>query len=177
MWFIMIMCHFFLSICRGELFDTNLSPLASLRFIAYEGKCDRDGTILPLYYFKIPRNTFDLHLLVNDVNSRGAQVIWDAWVMTVQGVVHDFCLINETDDKFVFEMEIDDWMGYRNVVGLVNTVDHHVCPVTPPRDCGIVHSIIFPVEVMWTPKWNDSCPPCIALTQEDIARAGSVHFL
>lgn len=71
----MIMCHFFLSICRGELFDTNLSPLASLRFIAYEGKCDRDGTILPLYYFKIPRNTFDLHLLVNDVNSRGAQVI------------------------------------------------------------------------------------------------------
>lgn len=88
-----------------------------------------------------------------------------------------FALINDDDDKFVFEMEIDDWMGYRNVIGLVNTTDHHVCPITPPQDCGIIHSIIFPVEVMWTPKWNPDSPPCIALTREDIDRAGSVHLL
>lgn len=97
--------------------------------------------------------------------------------MSVQGLIHDFALINDTDDQFVFEVEIDDWMGYRNVVGLIKTVDHHVCPVTLPQDCGIVHSIIFPIEVMWTPKWNADCPPSIALTQEDIERAGSVHFL
>lgn len=163
--------------CRGELFDTHISPLASLRFIAYQGTCDRDGTILPLYYFKIPRDTFETHLVVNDVNYRGAGVIWDAWVMTVQGLVHDFALVNDDDDKFVFEMEIDDWMGYRNVIGLVNTADHHICPITPPQDCAIIHSIIFPTEIMWTPKWKRDYPPYIALTQEDLTSAGTVHYL
>lgn len=108
----MIMCYFFLFICRGELFDINLLFLVFLRFIVYEGKCDRDGIIFLLYYFKILWNIFDLYLLVNDVNFWGVQVIWDVWVMMVQGVVYDFCFINEIDDKFVFEMEIDDWMGY-----------------------------------------------------------------
>lgn len=85
--------------------------------------------------------------------------------------------VNDTGDQFVFEVEIDDWMGYRNVIGLIRTEDHHVCPATPPRDCSIVHSIVFPIEVMWIRKLKNDCPPCIALTDEDVQRAGSVHFL
>lgn len=84
LYFVVLYCCIF---CRGEIFDTHMSPLASLRFIMFEGKCERNGMIFPFYYFKIPRNTFEKHLLVNNVNSRGAQVIWDAWVMTVQGLV------------------------------------------------------------------------------------------
>lgn len=80
LYFVVLYCCIF---CRGEIFDTHMSPLASLRFIMFE----RNGMIFPFYYFKIPRNTFEKHLLVNNVNSRGAQVIWDAWVMTVQGLV------------------------------------------------------------------------------------------
>lgn len=83
LYFVVLYCCIF---CRGGIFHTHMSPLASLRFIMFEGKCERNGMIFPFYYFKIPRNTFEKHLLVNNVNSRGAQVIWDAWVMTVQGL-------------------------------------------------------------------------------------------
>lgn len=164
-------CIFF----REEIYDTDLSPLASLQFVRYEGKCDRGGTTFPLYYFIIPRNAFEQHLEVNSVARHGAQMLRDAWVMSIQSLVYDVCLINDTDKRFIIEMCIDDWMGPRNVIELLRNEDHHVCPVTPPRDCSVVHQIVFPLEIMLTPKWSYDCPENIALTAQDVELAGSVH--
>lgn len=99
----------------------------------------------------------------------------DAWVMSIQSVVYDVCLINDTDKRFIIEMCIDDWMGPRNVIELLRNEDHPVCPVTPPRDCSVVHQIVFPLEIMLTPKWSYDCPENIALTAQDVELAGSVH--
>lgn len=49
--------------------------------------------------------------------------------MMVYGLIYDFVFINDMDDQFVFEVEIDDWMGYRNVVGFIKMVDYYVCLV------------------------------------------------
>lgn len=160
------------------MIDYDMSPLSSLRFVRYQGKCNRDGTLLPFYYFELSDEAFEHHLSANGEFQHGAQILWDTWVMMLQAMVHDFCLINDDDDQFVIEMKLTDWMGPRNVVGLLKTEDHHVCAVSPPSDCDIVHSILFPPEIMWTPKWLPNCPSSVALTIEDLERAGTtVHFV
>lgn len=169
--------NLFCSICRGEIFDTSLSPLNSLHFVRYEGKCERNGTLLPFYFFEIDDSAFDHLLSVNDVNHYGAERLRDAWMTMIQSLIHDICLVNEADDQFVFEVKIQDWMGPRYVVGLLRTEDHHVCAISPPGDCETVHRIVFPMEIMWTPKWLSDPPPSVVLTQEDVDRAGSLSFV
>lgn len=115
--------NLFCSICRGEIFDTSLSPLNSLHFVRYEGKCERNGTLLPFYFFEIDDGAFDHLLSVNDVNHYGAERLRDAWMTMIQSLIHDFSLVNEADDQFVFEVKIQYWMGPRYVVGLLRTED------------------------------------------------------
>lgn len=98
--------------------------------------------------------------------------------MMLQAMVHDFTLVNDSDDRFALEMKVNDWMGPRNVIGVLQTEDHHVCRVSPPNDCAVVHGILFPSEIMWTPHWMSNPPSSIALTVDDLDRAGStVNFL
>lgn len=156
-----------------------MSPLSSLRYIRYQGRCHLDGADLPLYFFELADEAFDHHIEVNGEFRHGAQVLWDAWVLMLQSMIHDFTLVNDTDARFALEMKLSDWMGPRYVVGVLETEDHHVCRVSPPNDCATVHEILFPAEIMWTPKWTASPPPHIALTIQDLEEAGSttVDFL
>lgn len=96
-----LLMNLFCSICRGEIFDTSLSPLNSLHFVRYEGKCERNGTLLPFYFFEIDDGAFDHLLSVNDVNHYGAERLRDAWMTMIQSLIHDICLVNEADDQFV----------------------------------------------------------------------------
>lgn len=148
-----------------------MSPLSSLRYIRYQGRCTLNGDHLPLYYFELADEAFDHHIEVNSEFRHGAQVLWDGWVMMLQAMVHDFTLINDSDERFALEMKLSDWMGPRYVIGMLQTEDHHVCRVSPPNDCPLVHGILFPSEIMWTPKWTPNPPSSIALTIDDLDRA------
>lgn len=160
------------------MFDFDMSPLSSLRYVRFQGNCTLNGKELPLYYFELAEEAFDHHLNANSEFRHGAQILWDTWVLMLQAMVHDFCLVNDDDDEFALKMKVTDWMGPRNVICVLKTEDHHICPVSPPNDCDVVHSILFPPEIMWTPKWSPNSPPSIALTVEDLRRARTVlHFV
>lgn len=97
--------------------------------------------------------------------------------MTVQGLVYDFVLVNDDDDRFVFEMEIDDWMGFRNVIGFVNIADYYICLIILSQDCAIIYFIIFLTEIMWIFKWKLDYFFYVVLIQEDLIRVGIVYYL
>lgn len=71
---IIVLSHEFVFLpFRGEIFDTDLSPFSSLRFIRFEGKCNRGGTLLLLYYFDVPTDCFEQHLQANMDHDHNAQ--------------------------------------------------------------------------------------------------------
>lgn len=91
------------------------------------------------------------------------------------GCVGDDCLgigvmifVNDIGDKFVFVVEIDDWMGYCNVIGLIWMEDYYVCLVILFRDSFIVYFIVFLIEVMWIWKLKNDCFFCIVFIDEDV---------
>lgn len=130
--YVILLCYlmnlFFLPFW-GEIFDTDLSPLSTLRLFALKGSVT--GAVPSCLYIIL---TFQLIVLTSTskptwttttmLSNCGTRGSW--W--SIQAMVRDFCIVNSTDTQFVPEMNIDGWMGSHNVVGLLNTEDHHVCP-------------------------------------------------
>lgn len=130
--YVILLCYlmnlFFLPF-REEIFDTDLSPLSTLRLFALKGSVT--GAVPSCLYIIL---TFQLIVLTSTskptwttttmLSNCGTRGSW--W--SIQAMVRDFCIVNSTDTQFVPEMNIDGWMGSHNVVGLLNTEDHHVCP-------------------------------------------------
>lgn len=128
---------------REEIFDTDLSPLSTLRLFALKGSVT--GAVPSCLYIIL---TFQLIVLTSTskptwttttmLSNCGTRGSW--W--SIQAMVRDFCIVNSTDTQFVPEMNIDGWMGSHNVVGLLNTEDHPetvtLCTVlcSPSKSCG-----------------------------------------
>lgn len=130
--YVILLCYLMnLFFCpSGEKFSTRTCPLSPLwDLFALKGSVT--GAVPSCFYIIL---TFQLIVLTSTskptwttttmLSNCGTRGSW--W--SIQAMVRDFCIVNSTDTQFVPEMNIDGWMGSHNVVGLLNTEDHHVCP-------------------------------------------------
>lgn len=57
----------------GRNFRHGLVPFVHFEIIRFEGKCNRGGTLLLLYYFDVPTDCFEQHLQANMDHDHNAQ--------------------------------------------------------------------------------------------------------
>lgn len=97
----------------------------------------------------IPHDLFDK--IGDEVDDNGKRLTnarrWDMWIRMIQITVHDlFALLPY--EKIVLEVEIEDWLGLRNCLGVIKTRDHNDCDFAHEGDtCDTIYEMIIPPSI------------------------------
>lgn len=140
---------------RGQFADFSTTELSSLQYVT-EGFAIIDGEELHYYKITIPRGTFETlgdGVPPLDVSYTNAER-WEVWIRMIQITVHDLLALLPFE-KVVLDIEIEDWLGLRNCIGVVKTRDHDYCDVEFEReDCNHIYEIMIPPSITNIPAIN-----------------------
>lgn len=110
------------------------------------------GEELHYYRVKIPQGTFES---LRNYDYPNNVKLWDDWVQMIQVTLHDLLLLLPYE-KFVVDVEIEDWLGFRNCVGVVRKDDHALCDFDNENyhSCRKLYELMIPPSILGIPAIN-----------------------
>lgn len=145
---IVFVCPHFFSF-RGAHPDYAETELASLQFVKLESTTLLNGNIIPYIVMNFPRHMFDqiVNSYLTGLQASGAEWIenrsvidvWHLWCNLLHQTIHDFLCLHPAD-VLCLEVQLEDWLLKRSVIGYVNPRRHdlHSDP------CAELHELLFP---------------------------------
>lgn len=142
----------FVLVIRGSFPDFSETELHCLQYV-HEGLALLNGKEFHYYRIEIPTNTFES---LREINSYPTNAdLWDDWIRMIQVLIHDLLALLPYE-KVVIDIQLEDWLGLRNCVGVVWTRDHDLCDFDNNlgEHCDHIYDIMLPPSITNTPAVN-----------------------